>query len=137
MATAVHTKRFAQVWNAVTLCAATASWDITADSAEVTTSCDAQKAFLQGKYGWTVSSAGPLDIADNGADETLFTGVTGGGAASGTLLPDGTAAESATNPKYTGSMFVTSYSISLDQANAGQYTAAFQGTGAITRDVTP
>lgn len=137
MATAVHAKRFAQVWNSVTLCAATASFDIAADAAEVTTSCDTAKAFLQGKYGFTMSSAGPLDIADNGADETLFTGVTGGGAASGTLLPDGTAAEGATNPKYTGSFFVTSYSLSLDQANAGQYTAAFQGTGAITRDVTP
>lgn len=137
MATAVHAKRFAQVWNSVTLCAATASFDYASDAAEVTTSCDTAKAFLQGKYGFTMSSAGPLDIADNGADETLFTGVTGGGAATGTILPDGTAAEGATNPKHTGSFFVTSYSISLDQANAGQYTAAFQGTGAATRDVTP
>lgn len=137
MATTVHTKRFAQVWNSVTLCAATASWDFSADPVEVTTSCDTAKAFLQGKYGFTMSSAGPLDIADNGGDETLFTGVTGGGAATGTLLPDGTGAESATNPKYTGSFFVTSYSISMDQASAGTYTAAFQGTGAATRDVTP
>lgn len=137
MATAVHAKRFAQVWNAVTLCADSASWDISADSAETTNSCDTAKAFLQGKYGFTMSSSGPMDIADNGGDETLFTGVTGGGAASGTLLPDGTASEGATNPKYTGSMFVTSYSFSLSSSDAARYSAAFQGTGAITRDVTP
>lgn len=133
MATAVHTKRFGQIWNAVTLCATTAGLDISRDASETTNSCDAEKAFLPGKYGWTQSSAGPLDIADNGADETLFTGITSGSAATITVKPDSTAANGATNAQYSGSAFPTAYGISYDQANAGQYSATFQGTGALSR----
>lgn len=135
MATAVHTKRFGQIFNSVTLCATTAGLDISRDAAETTNSCDAEKAFLPGKYGWTQSSAGPLDIADNGADEQLFTNVSGAAAATITVKPDSTAANSATNAQYSGSAFVTAYGISYDQANAGQYSATFQGTGALTRAV--
>lgn len=133
MATAVHTKRFAQAWNSVTLCAATASVDISRDAAETTNSCDAEKAFLPGKYGWTVSSAGPLDVASSGADATLFTGITSGSAATGTVKADGTTSNSATNAQYSGSMFPTAYSVSYDQANAGTYSATLQGTGALSR----
>ena len=137
MATPIHAKEFNATFNAVEICSASYSFDISADAAETTTSCDTAKTFLQGKYGFTSSASGPADFADDGGDETLFTNVIGGGAQSQTFLPDGGSAEGATNPKYTGNMFVTSYSLSADIGNAVQFSASLQGTGAITRDITP
>ena len=97
MATAVHAKKFAQAFNSVTICAASFSLDISTDSSETTTSCDSAKRFLQGKYGATASDSGPADFADNGADETYFTNVTGGGAQASTWSPDGDSAMSGRN----------------------------------------
>jgi len=132
MATPVHGKRYVETFNSVTICSATANLDVAADAAEVTTSCDDQKAFLQGKYGWTAGNGGPADFADDGADETLYTNVIGGGNQAFTIKAS-SAAVGATNPNYTGSAFVTSYGLAFDQANAVQASTSYQGTAALTR----
>lgn len=134
MATPVHGKRYVETFNAVTICSATANLDVAADSAEVTTSCDDAKAFLQGKYGWTAGHGGPADFADDGGDEVMYTNVVGGGNQAYTIKPN-TAAVGATNPNFTGSAFVTSYGLAFDQANAVQASTSYQGTGALTRAV--
>lgn len=133
MATPLSAKQYEEKWNSVQICSATAGLDIARDSAEVTTSCDAQKEYLPGKYGWTASSAGPADFAAAGADATLFTGVTTGTAAEYLISADSSSPTSA-NPQYSGSAFVTSYSLAFDQASAVQYTAAYQGDGALARN---
>lgn len=135
MATALHAKKYAEAFNSVTICSSSFSLDIAADAAEVTTSCDSAKAFLQGKYGFTASDGGPADFADNGGDETLYTNVIGGGGQTLTWKPDGDSATSATNPQYSGSAFVTSYSLSADVGNAVQASTSYQGTGALSRAV--
>lgn len=135
MATPIHGKRYAELFNSVSICSATAGLTVTQDSAEVTTSCSTSKAFLPGKYGWTSTSAGPADFADNAADETLFNAATASAAYTWSIEPDGPSAQSATNPLYNGSAFVTSYGLSFDQGAAVTYSAAYQGTGALTRSV--
>lgn len=132
MATPVHGKRYVETFNSVTICSATANLDVAADAAEVTTSCDAQKEFLQGKYGWTAGDSGPADFAASGADSTLYTNVIGGGNQTFSIKPN-SAATGATNPLYSGSAFVTSYGLAFDQANAVQASASYQGDGALTR----
>lgn len=132
MATPVHGKRYVESFNSVTICSATANLDTAADAAEVTTSCDDQKAYLQGKYGWTAGSSGPTDFADNGMDETIYTNVIGGGNQTYSIKAS-SAATSATNPLYSGSAFVTTYGLAFDQANAVQASIAYQGTGALSR----
>jgi len=135
MATSIHGKKFAEAFNSVTLCTNSFSLDISADAAETTTSCDTAKTFVQGKYGWTASDSGPTDFADNAQDETIFTNVTGGGAQTLSFKPNGDASTSATNPSYSGSAFVTSYSLSAGVADAVQSSTSFQGTGALARAV--
>lgn len=132
MATPVHGQRYVESWNSVTICSATAGLDVARDSSEVTTSCDAQKEFLPGKYGWTASTGGPADFAAAGADATLFTGVTTGSAAAYAIKPS-SAAVGSTNPNYNGSAFVTSYGLAFDQAGPVTYTGAYQGDGGLTR----
>jgi hypothetical protein len=133
MATPLSAKQYEEMWNSVRMCGTTAGLDIARDSVEVTTACDAQKEYLPGKYGWTASSGGPADFAAAGADATLFTGVTAGAAAAYAISADTTSPTSA-NPQYAGSAFVTSYGLSFDQASAVQYTAAYQGDGALARN---
>ena len=132
MATPVHCKRYVESFNSVTICSATANLDVAADAAEVTTSCDDAKAFLQGKYGWTAGNGGPTDFADDGGDETLYTNVIGGGNQTFSIKAN-SGATGATNPLYSGSAFVTSYGLAFDQANAVQSSTSYQGTGALAR----
>lgn len=135
MATPIHGKRYAQLFNSVSICSATAGIDIGQDTAEVTTSCDATKSYLAGKYGWTASADGPADFASSGGDATLFAAATAATAYTHSIEPDGPSVQSSTNPLYTGSAFVSSYSLSFDQANPVSFSASFQGTGALTRAV--
>lgn len=135
MATAIHAKRYLQTFNSVVVCSSSFGLEISADSAETTNSCDTAKAFLQGKYGWSMNDSGPADFADNGADETIFTNVIGGGNVTQSWRPDGTSAVGAANPSYNGSVHTTSYSLSADVGSAVQSSANYQGTGALTRSV--
>jgi len=132
MATPVHGKRYLETFNSVTICSATANLDTAADSAEVTTSCDASKVFLQGKYGWTAGDGGPADFAASGADVTLYTNAIGGGNQTFSIKPN-SGSTAATNPLYSGSAFVTSYGLAFDQASAVQASTSYQGTGALAR----
>lgn len=135
MATAIHAKRYLQTFNSVVICSQNFGLDISADSAETTNSCDTAKAFLQGKYGWTMNDSGPADFADNGADETIYTNIIGGGNVTQSWKPDGTAATSAANPAYSGSVHANSYSIAADVGSAVQASTGYQGTGALARAV--
>lgn len=135
MATPIHGKKFAETFNSVAICSNTFGLDISRDVAEATTSCDTAKVYSGGKYGWTGSDSGPADFADNGADETLYTNAIGGAAATLAWKPDGDSSTSATNPQYSGSALVTSYSIAADIGNVIQASTSYQGTGALARAV--
>lgn len=130
MATPVHAKRFLAAWNSVTMCFDKYTLDQKVGSADVTTSCDAEEAHLQGKPGFTAQGDGPADFAASGMDATVFAGLTGG-AATGTIKPT-QAAASATNPNYSGSMFPTSYKLDFGN-DAVRASVGFQGTGALSR----
>lgn len=134
MGTPVHGKNFISTWNSVTICADKASLSAEVSEADVTTNCDAEGVFLQGKPRFKVDMSGPTDYADNGGDETLWNGLTGGGA--GVALRPDDGAISATNPEYQASAFVTSYKVDFGD-DAARFAAAFRITGAVTRDVTP
>ncbi len=136
--TPIHTKKYAEVWNSITIPSATADFQIQRDEAEVTTSAEDDKAFLPGKAGATGNSAGPADFAAAGGVATLWDGILAGTEATRTLLPDGDSAISATNPSATESAFQTSFTLSLDQGNAAQYSTAFRYADAPPeRDITP
>ena len=133
MATPVHAKRFVSVINAVTACIDKDSLSIDVPQAEVTTNCDAEQAFLQGKYGWKRDLSGPADFASGGLDATLFAMVTAGAVA--VAVKPANASPSATNPNYTGNANLAS--MKLDFGNdAVRMSAGLQGTGALTRAVT-
>jgi len=141
MATAAITKNFLHTFNAVEICGASTTLDISADSIDVTTSCstdDDAREFMQGRYQWTVSNGGPADVTDAGGVETLFTNVTGGGYVTNAWkLDDG--ATTATNPDFnatasgqTGS-FCTALSLTADTSAAATFSTSIQGSGALTR----
>ena len=133
MATPIHAKKYSETWNSVTVCSAQFGLDFSADAGETTTSCDSAKTFLAGKYGWTASSSGPADFANSGGDDTMYAGIIAGTAANLVFVPDGDSSVGTANPSYTGSAFLTSYSLSADVGSVVQYSAAYQGTGANTR----
>ena len=60
-------------------------------------------------------------------------GIIAGTAANLVFVPDGDSSVGTANPSYTGSAFLTSYSLSADVGSVVQYSAAYQGTGANTR----
>lgn len=130
MGTPVHGKRFVATWNSVTICAAKAKLDAKVGNADATTSCDAEEVHLQGKPGYTMGMDGPADFASSGWDATAFAGLTGG-AANATVKPS-SASTSTTNPLYTVSAFVESYSLDFSDA-AVQASMGLQGTGALSR----
>lgn len=133
MATAVHAKRFLSVWNSVTMCFDKYTLDQKVGEANVTTSCDAEEAHLQGKPGFTAQGDGPADFAASGMDATIFAGLTGG-AATGTIKAT-QSANSSTNPQYSGSMFPVGYKLDFGN-DAVRASVSFQGTGALARNTT-
>jgi cytolysin (calcineurin-like family phosphatase) len=109
--------------------------NIDVDVIEVTAFADGAKTYVEGKYGWNVSVQGAWDPAASQGDATIF-GQIGSGAAPIIDTPGG-GTESSSNPDYTGSAFVRRYQVSAGVATAVTYSAEFQGSAALTRDVTP
>jgi hypothetical protein len=107
--------------------------DIAVDTPEITSFSDAAKEFLEGVYGWTMTYRGFFEPTSGKNDATIFA-MLGAGAKTVSVTPGGGAA-SADNPEYTGSAFLTSYSVRTPRDGPVEVTAVFTGHGALTRAV--
>ena len=100
---------------------------------EVTAFGDSAATFVEGLPNSNYSVSGAFDPAASQGDATIFTAI-GGGANTASFETTGAAA--GTNaPVYSGSAFVSSYSITSDVGGASTYTADFQISGALARAV--
>jgi hypothetical protein len=104
------------------------------ESVECTSMGDSGRTYLSGLTTFTVDVTFRQDFDASKVDVTLFS-LVGGSSAALVMRPIGTDVVSSTNPQFSGSAILTTYSGPLagtvgDIANA---TAAFQGTGALTR----
>ena len=100
---------------------------------EVTAFGDAAATYVEGLPNSNYSVAGAFDPAASQGDATIFTRI-GSGAATASF--ETTGAVAGTNaPVYSGSAFVSSYSITSDVGGATTYTADFQVSGALSRAV--
>lgn len=108
---------------------------IDVDVPEITAFADSAKTFVEGKYGWSVNVSGSADLAASQGDATIFA-LLGGGAVTMVNTPGG-GSEGSDNPDYTGSVFLSSYRLRSAVDGPVAYDAGFQGSGALTRDVTP
>lgn len=126
MPTPIHTKRYLEQFNSVTIPSATADIQTQRDEAEVSTSSDDEKQFIPGKGSATGNSGGPADYANGGGLETLYAAMEAGTIATRHMRPDGTAAVGATNPKFEDTAFLTGLTVSFDQGGAGSYSATFR-----------
>lgn len=108
------------------------SFSMDIDTAEVTTSGDAAKTYVEGDYGASWSFNGPSDYTDStGTDELAF-GLIGGGAVTVEHLP-GSGAAAATNPSKSASAIMTNFTESCSVSDANRSSYAFTATGAVTR----
>jgi predicted secreted protein len=96
------------------------------DVPETSTFGDSAKTFITGLSSSTFSISGLFDPAAN----TVLAGIVGASATKS--FEYGPAGSAATSPKFTGEAILTSYSVSGDVADAVQFTAEFQITGAVT-----
>ena len=100
---------------------------------EVTAFGDAATTFVEGLPTSNYSVTGSFDPAASQGDATIFTRI-GSGAATASF--ETTGATAGTNaPVYSGSAFVSSYSITSDVGGSTSYTADFQVSGALSRAV--
>ena len=103
------------------------------DLPQVTAFGDGSHSFVEGKYRWEMAGDGSADVAASQGDATIF-GQIGSGAATIIWTPGG-GAEGANNPDYTGSAFVRRYELHGAVDSAMEYSVEWQGTAALTRDV--
>lgn len=129
----VHGKNFAVTFNSVALATAGASGSlsISVDTAEITVSSSAAKEFLEGDYTATHSLSGPADFGTSLQDATLFAAIGGGGAS--IVWGPATGTTTTTNPNYTQTAILTGYTLNFGVGDAVNYSADWQGTGAVTR----
>lgn len=107
----------------------------TADAPEFTASGDGTREYLGGLKAWSVSLEFNQDYAASNVDGTMFSIV--GTVVAFTLKPT-SGAISTTNPEYQGNVVVTSYQpVGGSVGDAMTAPVSLQGTGALTRDVTP
>jgi len=132
---AVHGKDGHFTYNSVNLSPFGTEFTLTieGDTAETTTFGDAAKEYVRGQYGWTISASGIWDGASGAVDATLGPDVLVT-TARAVIVRQNSAAKSANNPEWTGSVFLTSYETNPTIGDAVQWSAEFQGTGALTRD---
>jgi len=99
----------------------------------VTAFGDAAETFVEGLPSSNFSISGFFDPAASQGDATLFTRI-GSGAATASF--ETTGATAGTNaPVYSGSAFVSSYSITTEVGGATSYSAELQVSGALSRAV--
>jgi len=100
---------------------------------EVTAFGDSAGTFTEGLPTSNYSISGFFDPSASQGDATIFTRI-GSGSATASFETTGSTAGSNT-PVYSGSAFVSSYSITSDVGGATTYTADLQVSGALTRAV--
>lgn len=108
---------------------------IDVDVPEVTSFNDGAKTFVEGKYGFSLSVDGSADLAASQGDASIFA-LLGGGPVAMIYTPGG-GTESSNNPDYDGNVILKSYRLRSEVGAAVRYSAQFQGTGGLIRDVTP
>jgi predicted secreted protein len=96
------------------------------DVPETSTFGSSAKTFLTGLYTGTFSISGLFDPTAN----TVLSGIVA--ASESKSIEYGPAGSTAGNPKFTAEAIMTSYSITGDVADAVQFSAEFQITGAVT-----
>ena len=100
---------------------------------EITSFGDSAGTFVEGLPSSTYSVSGFFDPANAQGDSTIYTRI---GSGSATLVFETTGASAGTNaPVYSGSAFVSSYSITSTVGDATTYSADFQVSGANARAV--
>ena len=85
---------------------------------------------LDGAYAWTDSSSAVLA---NGADDLALSNIITNRTA--LTVKFGTTTSTTGDTYYSGSVFLTSFSISAGTEETATYTMSFEGTGALTQTV--
>lgn len=109
--------------------------EINNDVAEKTAAGALAKAYLEGIYGWRMRADYLWNPAAGNNDATIYA-MRLSGAQTVAMTPGG-GVEAADNPEYTGSALLEQYTISIPHDGIITSKAAYGGTGALTRDVTP
>lgn len=133
----IHGKKFGITVNSVNVrvAARKASWKAKVDTADVTNAASAgNKEYLEGNADANISVDGPCDFGAGLQDATMFACI-GAGAVAVNTKPDGSVANSPTNPEMQQSAILTDYGIDYDIGKDVSYSAGFQRTGATTRAV--
>ncbi len=107
--------------------------DITQETPDVTSFADAGPRVVVGNYGWSLNVDGTLDFASGQSDATLFAMIGSSGVAAD-LDPTGATA-GANAPHYTGTVVLSSFSISSRVGGAITGSAKLPGNSALTRAV--
>lgn len=101
------------------------------DSAEVTTFALGSKQYIPGLKDATIPFEGPFDTL---SDQILWDLYNNGTIVLFEYYPAG---NTTGLPKYTGSLFVTSYDVSSDVGDANATSGEFQVTGNVARSLVP
>jgi hypothetical protein len=101
------------------------------DASEVTTFALQSKKYIAGLKDATVPFEGPFDDA---CDLIMWDLYNNGTIVNFEYFPAGTTAG---KPKYSGTLFVTSYEVSSDVSDANATSGEFQITGDVARGVAP
>ena len=112
---------------------ASAGLDVSVETPVVTGLSDTGPRRVEGNYDWNESMEGAADFAAGGSDATLF-GMIGAGAAATHFDPTG-GVVGGSDPHYDGSVLLSAYSIKAAVGAGITFSAAFQGTTALTRAV--
>jgi hypothetical protein len=108
------------------------SLDESTDTAEVSTMGDQSKEYVEGLTGGTISLSGVWDDTATTGPDAVLDGLKGAGANAFIYGPSG---NDAGMVRYGGSAILTSYARTTPIGGAVAFTAGFQITGAVTRDV--
>lgn len=103
------------------------------ETAETTTFGDNAKEYIMGLSDATISISGKFDAAGASTVDAVLAGILGQEATASFAYTPGGGSASATNPKYTGECYLTSYEITGSVGDAVTFSAEAQVTGAITR----
>lgn len=101
------------------------------DVAETSTMGSEAKSYLSGMSDATISIAGRYDSTASTGPDAVLNGLVGGDTA--TTFEYGPEGSANGKVKYSGSCFLTGYSVSSPVEDIVAFTAEFQVTGAITK----
>jgi len=105
------------------------------ETAETSNFGSSAKTYVIGLTDGSFSVSGQFDAAGASTVDPVLAGLIGLEASSTFAFTPGGGNASATNPKYTGECYLTSYEVSAGVGDVVAFSASFQCTGAITRAV--